>query len=304
MKNKNTHNGTLTALKKLKHSSTIDQYVSNISSDGNIIEVDTKQITKWKFKDRPNDELGDIADLARTFKLVGQQQPCIVRYLENDKNKYELIVGERRWRAASFLGTKLKIIVSNIDDKTAAIIQAIENEKRSDLSDYAKGMSYSNKIENNILTQKDLTDILGISKQQVTRLLSFRKIPTSIKSAIKDFRKVSARTSYEISRLSQKGDQYVEIILFLAHKISKGQIGATKLIKEVEKKLPTTNHNKDIDDIYKINNKSNNHLCTLIFDQDNRATLKFSNLINKKLRDINNVKNIIQKLEILLEKLN
>src|SRR5579862_4251321 len=56
-----------------------------------ILEVDVKDIIRWKHKDRPENELGDIQELAKTFTSVGQQQPCILRLSKEHPGKYELI---------------------------------------------------------------------------------------------------------------------------------------------------------------------------------------------------------------------
>ena len=158
-----------------KKTSTIDTYIQSsdpkVSNENHIIEIDPTSIIRWEHKDRPNNELDGIDDLASTFKSIGQQQPCIVRPTKS-KGVYELIVGERRWEAAKLSRCKLKILVKDIDNKTAALVQAIENEKRVGLSDFAKGKSYSEKIKLGFISQKDIVEILGISKQQVTRLLS------------------------------------------------------------------------------------------------------------------------------------
>lgn len=199
-----------------------------------LIEVDVKNIIRWKYKDRPPNELGDIKELAETFKSVGQQQPCILRLSKEHTEKYELIVGERRWRAAELAGLKLKAIVQDIDDKTAALIQAIENEKRSDISEFAKGISYTDKIEKGLITQKDLVEILGISKQQVTRLLSYKKIPETLFNAIKDFRKVSSRTAYELNRLAHKSEIHLSALIDMADKIREGKYGQKRIERELE----------------------------------------------------------------------
>lgn len=237
-----------------------------------IIEINTFNIIRWEHKDRPENELGEIDDLARTFKEVGQQQPCIVRYSKN-KNKYDLIVGERRWYAAKSLGIPLKVIIKDIDDKTAALIQAIENEKRSDLSEYAKGMSYANKIEKGILTQKDLTKILGISKQQVTRLLSYKRIPQKLFDEIQDFRNVSARTAEELARLSLKGDIYVDTLIELAPIIRTGKCGHNRINKEVEKKIEKHNINKETKT--KVINNDGRHLFTWRLDNNAIPSIHF-----------------------------
>jgi ParB family chromosome partitioning protein len=209
-------------------------------NDGrSVFEIDTSLVLRWDHKDRPENELGDIEALAETFKSVGQQQPCILRPSKNSPGKYELIVGERRWRAAELAGIKLKAIISEMDDKTASLIQAVENEKREDISEFAKGMSYSEKIKQGFLTQKDLIEVLHISKQQVSRLLSYSRIPKALFDAIGDFRKVSARTAYELSRLANKDEKYLNLLISLSSEIRSGKFGQ-KMIEKALNDLHTS----------------------------------------------------------------
>ncbi len=228
------------------------EYLNSAKNTDSVISVDTDKVIRWEFKDRPENELGDIDALADTFKTVGQQQPCIMRKSKKHPGKYELIVGERRWKAAEKAKLPLKAIVKDFDDKTAALVQAIENEKRKDISEFSKGMSYANKIDNGILTQKDLIDILHISKQQISRLLSYSKIPEALRLAIGDFRKVSSRTAYELSRLSKKSEQHLNILIEMADHIRDGTYGAKKVQQELERRLEKNenilNENRSITD--------------------------------------------------------
>jgi ParB/RepB/Spo0J family partition protein len=186
----------------------VKDYLTTIQSDEAIVSIEMDNIVRWEHKDRPEDELGNIDELAETFKAVGQQQPCILRSSKKFPGKYELLVGERRWKAAEKAGLPLKGIIKEIDDKTATLIQVIENDKRKDISEYAKGMSYAKKIAGGIITQMELIDILHISKQQISRLLSYSKIPESLSFEISDFRKVSSRTAeslgLDFTMLSEK----------------------------------------------------------------------------------------------------
>lgn len=209
----------------------------NNHSSGTIHELDPYLIHRWSEKDRPENELGNIEDLAKSFKQIGQQVPCIVRPHREKTGEFELIVGECRWHAAKLAGLPLKTIIHALDDRMAALVQAAENEARSDLSEYAKGMSYATKIEKGMLSQKDLTEVLGISHQQVSRLLSFRKIPQRLSDAISDFRKVSARTAEELSRWSAKGDEFINALITLAPKIKTGKFGGNSIEKEIKKIL-------------------------------------------------------------------
>ena len=81
--------------------------------------------------------------MAEEFLSIGQQIPCIVRKITDSVDfQYELIAGERRWRAAQKANVLLKVLIRNLSDNEAALVQISENSNRSALSDYAKGMSY------------------------------------------------------------------------------------------------------------------------------------------------------------------
>ena len=260
-------------------------------SSATIHELDPYLIHRWSEKDRPENELGNIEDLAKSFKQIGQQVPCIVRPHNEKAGEFELIVGECRWHAAKLADLPLKAIIHALDDRMAALVQAAENEERSDLSEYAKGMSYATKIEKGILSQKDLTEILGISKQQVSRLLSFHRIPQLLIEAIDDFRKVSSRTAEEICRLSSKGDNYIEILVGLAPKIKTGKFGEKRIQQEVNKLL-----NKEISkELFsqKVLNKDGRHLFTWRQDNNGIPSIHFPNdiiqLLNSKTMDFDQV---------------
>lgn len=256
-----------------------------------IKEIETSLIDRWEHKDRPENELGDIEELAETFKKIGQQQPCIVRNSKQTTGRFELIVGERRWRAADMIGMKLKVIIKDIDDHIAALIQAIENDKRQDISEFAKGMSYADKINKNIFSQKDLIEILGISKQQVTRLLSYNKIPDSLFNAISDFRKVSSRTAYELVRLANKSEFNLQILLEISEKIREGKIGANSIEKLIDQRnaenivIPLKNK--------KVTSTDGRHLFTWRLDNNQIPSIHFpkeiTGLLNNELISIEDI---------------
>lgn len=261
-----------------------------------VLLIDTDKIENWLHSDRPESELGDIKSLSNDFKLIGQQQPCIVRPHPIKNNYYELIAGERRWKAAELIGIKLKVISKNLSNKEAALIQASENLSRKNLSDYAKGMSYAKLIDQGILQQKDLTDILKISKQQVSRLLSFSKIPPIVMEEIVDMSKISARTAEQIKQTCSKGEEYIKIVLHNAHLLRKGKIGASKLIDIINKSTQGIQNN------VKILDKSNRHLFSwnnshnkwsIALSEDISNLLSIEKIQLNKLTE--EIKNIIEK---------
>ena len=134
-------------------------------------------------------------------------------------------------------------------------------------------MSYATKIEKGIITQKDLTAILGISKQQVTRLLSFKRIPKELFNAIKDFKYVSARTAEELCRLAAKDSEYLEILIELAPKIASGVCGHKTINKEIKKRI--SNSKGKLKNSQKITNKDGRHLFTWRLDNNGTPSIHF-----------------------------
>ncbi len=268
-----------------------------------IHEIDPTRIDRWKHKDRPANELGDINELAETFRSVGKQQPCIVRASKKSPGRFELIIGERRWRAAEVAGLKLKVVMQDLSDKDAALIQAIENQQRSDLSEFAKGMSYADKIDAGILEQKDLTEILGISRQQVSRLLSYKKIPKPLFDAIGDFRLVSARTAEELNRLAVKSDSHLQCLIDLAPKIRTGNFGHKMINKEVNKAL--SSDDMVLQTNQKVLSPDGRHIFTWRLDNNAIPSIHFPKdivkLFNDEIIDLNELTKGFK--EILSDKL-
>ena len=265
----------------------------NVTNSSDVLEVMPSKIKNWLYNDRPENELGDIESLANEFKEIGQLQPCIVRPYsgENKEQVYELIVGERRWRAAALADLPLKVLVRELSNSEAAIIQASENNNRKDLSDFARGMSYFKLIDDGIVTAKHLSDSLNISKQQLSRLLSFSKIPIEIKDAIQDLSKISARTAEQIKQLSNKGNLYILAIIDCADKLRTGNFGYEKLESFVEKAINNSNTSaRTIDKLY---SREGTHLFTLKNTDKPSPSLHFNkdlvSLFEKKKIDLKNV---------------
>ncbi|MCK4608201.1 MAG: ParB/RepB/Spo0J family partition protein [Gammaproteobacteria bacterium] len=270
---------------------------NNFMTNKEAIEhIDPAQCVLWVYKDRPKAELGDIKELADDIKQNGQVQPGIVRsfHSEQPHEKYEIIIGERRWRACSIANKKFTAIIKNISDADAAIYQSIENDQRIDLSDYAKGQNYKKLLDAEILSQKDLVVKLQKSQSYIRNLLSFSRISKELVEAIGDMTKVSARTAYEIVLLEEKGAHYKNILLQLAPKISKAEIGAKKinkmvtaLISSVDKGNDSAIEIKAIDGRHMFTwRKDSNGQKSIGFPKDIRETINFKELEQAIVKNI------------------
>ena len=141
-----------------------------------------------------NDE--KIAELAQTIHTHGIIQPIAVR--EYEAGKYELIAGERRFRAMQKLGwDTAPVIVKNFNDTETASVALIENLQREELSPIEEAMAYNKLLELHQLTQEALAQRLGIGQSTVANKLRLLKLPEEVKDALQKIFSVRKHT-YEI----------------------------------------------------------------------------------------------------------
>lgn len=121
-----------------------------------------------------------IDELAASLKSTGIIQPLIVR--KNVRGNYELIAGERRWRAAIKAGlSEVPVLVREVPDDKALMISLIENIQREDLNPIEEASAYQRLIGEFDLTQESVAEIVGKDRSTVTNMLRLLKLPESIK---------------------------------------------------------------------------------------------------------------------------
>lgn len=122
-------------------------------------------------------------DLVASIKAHGVLQPILVRPVANDR--YEIIAGERRWRAAQAAGLhEMPAVVRVLDDRMAFEIALIENIQRSDLNAIEEARGYKRLIEDFGHTQQVLSSIVGKSRSHVTNLLRLLDLPEAVQTMV------------------------------------------------------------------------------------------------------------------------
>ena len=130
---------------------------------------------------------GDLTDLAQSIKEHGIVQPVVVRPAASQPGRYEIIAGERRWRAAQRAGlTELPVIVRDVNDRTALELAIIENVQRTDLNPIEEAMGYQQLIDDHSYTQADLGQVIGKSRSHVANTLRLLKLPDDIRGLLID----------------------------------------------------------------------------------------------------------------------
>jgi ParB family chromosome partitioning protein len=129
----------------------------------------------------------DLADLAASIREHGIIQPVVVRPQPGKAGMYELIAGERRWRAAQRAGlVDVPVIVRDVDDKVALELAIIENVQRADLNPIEEAAGYQKLMDEYDYTQADLGEVIGKSRSHVANTLRLLKLPVSVQSMVSD----------------------------------------------------------------------------------------------------------------------
>ncbi|NNU54178.1 ParB/RepB/Spo0J family partition protein [Rhizobium indigoferae] len=125
----------------------------------------------------------ELHDLASSIRQHGIIQPIVVRTMSRDR--YEIIAGERRWRAAQLAGLiEIPVIVRDVDDKTALEIAIVENVQRADLNALEEALGYEQLIAEYGYTQNDLGEIIGKSRSHVANSLRLLKLPDPVRDLL------------------------------------------------------------------------------------------------------------------------
>lgn len=148
-----------------------------------IRKIPIDDIMANRFQPRTVFDEDKIEELARTIHIHGIIQPIVIRQFE--ENKYEIIAGERRWRAMKKLGwDEVPAIIKNLSDTETASVALIENLQREELSPIEEAMAYGKLLELHNLTQEALAQRLGKGQSTVANKLRLLKLPQPIQEAL------------------------------------------------------------------------------------------------------------------------
>ena len=169
------------------------------------------------------ESLSELADSIREFGVI---QPIIVRKLNGDE-KYEIIAGERRFRASKQVGlTSIPAIINtNIDDTSSLMMALIENIHREDLSPIEQAHTYRQLLDEFNITHEDLSKRVGKSRASITNSVRILNLPVSVQKLI-DEGKVTVGHAKVLVSLKKADDQ-----LLIAELIIKNDLS----VREVEK---------------------------------------------------------------------
>jgi ParB family chromosome partitioning protein len=145
-------------------------------------------LRRGKYQPRVDMREESLAELAESIKAQGVVQPIVVRPLPNPtgaETEYEIVAGERRWRAAQMAGlATIPAVVRDIPDESAVAVALIENIQRENLNPLEEARSLHRLIEEFGLTHADAADAVGRSRATVTNLLRLLELPRPVREMV------------------------------------------------------------------------------------------------------------------------
>jgi ParB family transcriptional regulator, chromosome partitioning protein len=155
-------------------------------ASGTLRELPIAQVHPNPYQPRTRIDEPALAELAESMEASGLLQPVVVR---SQGGTYELIAGERRWRAAQRLGwTKIPAVVKDVDDRTLLTLALIENLQRDDLSPIDEAAGYHRLGEEFQLGHAEIARVVGRDRSTVANLLRLLQLPDEVRTMLHDGR--------------------------------------------------------------------------------------------------------------------
>ena len=152
---------------------------NTIDQSGGVAYVETSQITPKPGQPRKYFDMEALSDLASSIAAHGILQPILVRDLKN--GSYEIIAGERRWRASKLAGlSEVPVIIMEADEIAASQIALIENIQREDLNPYEEAEAYRSLVDDFGVSQEEISKMVGKSRPAIANSLRLLDLPKEV----------------------------------------------------------------------------------------------------------------------------
>ncbi len=177
------------------------------------LDMDIHLIRPGKYQPRRRFDDEQLASLIESVKTKGIIQPLVIRPIEIDgRQVYEIIAGERRWRAARTLGlATVPVVIKTMDDKEALETAIIENIQRDDLTPIEEAEAYQRLMNEFNYTQEELARSIGKSRSHVANMLRLMNLPENIKDLINEG-KISAGHARTLIKAPNMEEMVQEIL--------------------------------------------------------------------------------------------
>ncbi len=223
--------------KTLKLGRGLDALLGQVSTANNDTSTDNSNLTtlsvdvlqRGKFQPRDDIDPETLNELANSITSQGIIQPLVVRSV--GREKYEIIAGERRWRASKIAGLKeVPVIIREIDDQVALAIGLIENIQRESLTPLEEAKALQQLISDFKMTHEEISGVVGRSRSSVSNLIRLLQLEPGVKQLLS---KGQLEMGHARALLALKDDEQLQI----AHQVVKKSLSVRQTEELVKKTL-------------------------------------------------------------------
>ena len=234
----------------------------------NVQYINVESIIPNRFQPRLTFDENALKELAMSIKEHGIIQPLVLRKLGNDK--FEIIAGERRYKASQIAGlNQVPAIIADLDDNASAEVALVENLQRRNLSAIEEAKSYKKLLDRGYLTQEVLAKRLGISQSSVANKVRLLNLTEEVQDALMN-EKISERHARSLLQLNDKDDQINMLNKIIDNRYTVRQLDA-EIKKVLNKETESTEATGTSSRFDILNNDTNKDLLNQI------ETLDFNN---------------------------
>lgn len=183
-----------------------DELVSSPAPGSSLCQLNVEQVVAGRYQPRTQFAPGALEELAQSIRSQGVIQPIVVRKTESG---YELIAGERRWRAAQLAGLKVvPAIVRELSDDAAVAMSLIENIQREDLNAIEEAVALNRLLHEFSLTHQEVSEVVGKSRTAVSNLVRLLRLQPAVKNMVENGQ---LEMGHARALLSLEGAQQVDV---------------------------------------------------------------------------------------------
>jgi ParB family chromosome partitioning protein len=154
---------------------------------GQVGTIPLASIVPNPFQPRREFSEQDLADLVSSIRENGLLQPIVVRPAPGSPGQYELVAGERRWRATTRLGWKeIPATIREVDDRTLLVLALVENLQRAELSPLEEAEGFKRLAEEFSLNQQEIAEVVGRDRSTIANSMRLLQLPPSVRQLLTD----------------------------------------------------------------------------------------------------------------------
>ena len=218
----------------------LSSLIGETKTEKNTSKVLISDLIRNRYQPRKTFDLENLEELTNSIKERGIIQPIIVRKSEQQKNKFEIIAGERRWLAAQNAGLhEVPVVVTEADDLKSLEFAIVENVQRHDLNAIEEAQGYQKLINEFSYDQEKVSKFIGKSRSHVTNCLRLLTLPEEVIKLIENNKLTQGHAKVLVG---------LENGTFIAKKIIEKKLSvrqAESLVKIFKTKKPRKNQAKD-----------------------------------------------------------